>query len=172
MRRTAAQSFEELREVAGELSKSDLERLDLFREQIGICPDCGKQVIHENACPKCGGRSWVPAGGIRLAGMRKEMSMDESVKELLNRHQSGEEDFTRATEVTPEVEKAIDDAFEYHPWGPEQVAAGRHVRTALATAVKVIVDQVPPGPDRTVAIRKIREARMDANSAITHGGKY
>jgi hypothetical protein len=28
------------------------------------------------------------------------------------------------------------------------------------------------GRVRTTAIRKIREARMDANSAITHGGKY
>jgi hypothetical protein len=83
-------------------------------------------------------------------------------------------DFTRETQVTEggPVEQAIDDAFEYHPWDEEQVARGREVRDALATAVKVIVANVPPGPDRTVAIRKIREARMDANSAITHGGKY
>jgi hypothetical protein len=52
------------------------------------------------------------------------------------------------------------------------VEAGKQVRAALATAVKVIVSVVPPGPDRRTAIRKIREARMDANSAITHGGKY
>jgi hypothetical protein len=70
------------------------------------------------------------------------------------------------------VEKAIDDAFEYHPWTTEQVEAGRDVRSALAAAVKVIVDRVPPCPDRTTAIRKLREARMDANSAITHAGKY
>lgn len=81
-------------------------------------------------------------------------------------------DFTRATECTPEVASAIDDAFEYHPWDPFQVEAGRSVRLALAEAVKTIVANVPPGPDRTTAIRKIREARMDANSAITHGGKY
>jgi hypothetical protein len=81
-------------------------------------------------------------------------------------------DFTRATEVTPEVEKAVDDAFEYHPWTPEMIENGKAVRQALANAVKAIVANVPPGPDRTVAIRKIREARMDANSAITHGGKY
>ncbi len=82
--------------------------------------------------------------------------------------------FTRETHVIEggEVEKAIDDAFEYHPWTEEQIAKGKEVREALATAVKVIVANVPPGPDRTVAIRKIREARMDANSAITHGGKY
>lgn len=83
-------------------------------------------------------------------------------------------DFTRETRVIEggEVDKAIDDAFEYHPWTEEQTARGVAVREALAVAVKVIVANVPPGPDRTVAIRKIREARMDANSAITHGGKY
>ena len=87
---------------------------------------------------------------------------------------AGTVDFTRATRVIEggDVEKAIDDAFEYHPWTEEQVMKGKGVREALATAVKVIVANVPPGPDRTVALRKIREARMDANSAITHGGKY
>lgn len=81
-------------------------------------------------------------------------------------------DFTRATEVTPEVEAAIDDAFEYHKWTPEQVEAGVKIRQALAAAVKAIVAGAPPSPDRSAAIRKCRDARMDANSAITHGGKY
>jgi len=81
-------------------------------------------------------------------------------------------DFTRATELTPDVETAIEDVFEYHKWTDEQVDAGRQVRQALSDAVKTIVAYVPAGPDRTVAIRKIREAGMDANSAITHGGKY
>jgi hypothetical protein len=81
-------------------------------------------------------------------------------------------DFTRATEATDEVRAAIADAFNYHPWDAAKVAQGDKVRVALAEAVAVIVANVPPGPDRTVAIRKIREARMDANSAITHGGKY
>lgn len=81
-------------------------------------------------------------------------------------------DFTRATELTLEVAAAIDDAFEYHPWSEDAIARGKMVRVALAEAVKTIVENVPPGPDRTTAIRKIREARMDANSAITHGGKY
>jgi hypothetical protein len=39
-------------------------------------------------------------------------------------------DFTRATELTPEVSKAIDDAFEYHPWTAEQVEAGKVIRAA------------------------------------------
>ncbi len=81
-------------------------------------------------------------------------------------------DFTRATEVTPEVSAAIDDAFEYHAWDADMVDKGSIVRKALADAVRAIVANVPAGPDRTVAIRKVREARMDANSAITHGGKY
>jgi hypothetical protein len=81
-------------------------------------------------------------------------------------------DFTRATEVTPDVSNEICDVFQYHPWKPEQTVQGEAVRKVLILAVKVIVESVPPGPDRTVAIRKIREARMDCNSAITHGGKY
>jgi len=80
--------------------------------------------------------------------------------------------FTRATEVTPAVSAAIDDAFEYQPWNQEMQVRGTRVRSALADAVRIIIECVPPGPDRTVAIRKIREARMDCNSAITHGGKY
>lgn len=81
-------------------------------------------------------------------------------------------DFVRATELTPEVEKGVDDAFEYHPWDADKIQKGKAVREALATAVKVIVANVPPSADRTVAIRKIREARMDCNSAITHNGRY
>lgn len=82
------------------------------------------------------------------------------------------EDFIQATSVTPEVWDSINDAFEYHTWDEEMIKKGKTIRTALAGAVAVIITNVPPGPDRTVAIRKIREARMDCNSAITHGGKY
>lgn len=81
-------------------------------------------------------------------------------------------DFTRATEVTPEVAAQVDDAFEYHSWTPDMIGHGKVVRSALSDAVKILIQHVPPGPDRSSAIRKIREARMDANSAITHGGKY
>ena len=81
-------------------------------------------------------------------------------------------DFTRATELTPEVERQIEDAFEYHAWDATKQALGAGVRRALAEAVRVIVASVPPSPDRSSAIRKIREARMDCNSAITHDGKY
>ena len=81
-------------------------------------------------------------------------------------------DIGRAAEMTPEVEAAINDMFEYHRWDNAKVEAGGKVREALSNAVKVIVANVPPGPDRSVAIRKLRDARMDCNSAITHGGKY
>ena len=81
-------------------------------------------------------------------------------------------DITRKEELTPEVIEAIYDMFKYHPWDQTQQRLGEIVREALASAVKVIVGHVPAGPDRSAAIRKIREARMDCNSAITHGGKY
>jgi hypothetical protein len=81
-------------------------------------------------------------------------------------------DFTRARGLTPDVESAIEDAFEYHKWTDEQVTAGAAIRKALADGVKAIVAGAPPCPDRSAAIRKLREARMDANSAITHNGKY
>ncbi len=77
-----------------------------------------------------------------------------------------------AVDLTPEVETTISDMFTYHSWDNDMIFKGGLVREALANAVKVIVEHVPPGPDRTVAIRKIREARMDANSAITHAGRY
>lgn len=72
----------------------------------------------------------------------------------------------------PEIESIVDDMFEYHVWDTRKIESGKKVRQALAEAVKVIVEHVPASEDRSTAIRKIREARMDANSAITHGGKY
>lgn len=77
-----------------------------------------------------------------------------------------------ATYMDDDIDKIIEDMFTYHPWNQDQVTKGGLVRNALSAAVRVIIANVPPGPDRTTAIRKIREARMDANSAITHGGKY
>jgi len=70
------------------------------------------------------------------------------------------------------VLEIIDDMFEYHKWNAEQTEQGAAVREALASAAKVILINVPPSADRSTAIRKLRECRMDANSAITHGGKY
>lgn len=78
-------------------------------------------------------------------------------------------DINRATSITDAEVAAI---FDYQPWTSEQVASGKVVREAHGEAFKAVIENVPPCPDRTVALRKIREARMDANSAITHGGKY
>jgi hypothetical protein len=81
-------------------------------------------------------------------------------------------DVNRAAALTGDVSATLDDMFEYHEWNQTQAENGRQVRQALVQAAKTIIDCVPPSPDRTVALRKLREARMDANSAITHGGKY
>ena len=76
---------------------------------------------------------------------------------------------SRATAISDEE---VDDIMAYHPWTPEQVASGKTVRDSLGAAMKAIVENVPPSADRSAALRKLREARMDANSAITHGGRY
>lgn len=75
----------------------------------------------------------------------------------------------QATSVTDDEVK---DIMDYHKWSDEQIKAGQAIREAIGVALKVIINTVPPCPDRSVAIRKLREARMDANSAITHNGKY
>lgn len=80
-------------------------------------------------------------------------------------------DYTRATELTPEVEAAIDDAFAYHSPTSAQVEAMQVVRVALATASKVIVGNAPACADRTVALREITNAGMNANRAIVLGSK-
>ncbi len=81
-------------------------------------------------------------------------------------------DFTRAAELTTEVEAAIDAAFEFKTWIYDQSPAGLQISTAVADAVKAVVTCAPPCPDRTTAIRKLREARMDAISAISNNGEY
>lgn len=85
-------------------------------------------------------------------------------------------DPNRAAPIT-DIEKqavadALDDQYSYHAWTKEQVEAGQKVRDGLKAAAQAIIENVPPSADRTVALRKLREARMDANSAITHNGRY
>lgn len=72
----------------------------------------------------------------------------------------------------PEVISTVQDMFDYHQLNEDQKAATQIVRGILKDAVLSIIAHVPPSPDRSAAIRKLREARMDCNSAITHGGKY
>lgn len=81
-------------------------------------------------------------------------------------------DITRATGTSEEIRKEVDALFTYQPWDDEQTARGAKVREALAEAVKVIIANVPPSADRSSAIRLIRQSRMEANSAITHRGRY
>lgn len=80
-------------------------------------------------------------------------------------------DYTRAIELSPEMNEAISDAFSYHPWTTEQKSKSDLVRAALADATRVIVANVPPGPDRSSALRKLREACMDCNASITFNGR-
>lgn len=81
-------------------------------------------------------------------------------------------DINREVNLDGGNDDAVDDMFTYHKWDDQKVAKGKPITEALAAAVKAIIMNAPPCPDRTVAIRKIREARMDANSAITHEGRY
>lgn len=81
-------------------------------------------------------------------------------------------DLNRANNTTEGVEDEVANLFKYHPWDTEQTMNGDIVRGSLQHSYIAIVRHVPPCPARTVALRKIVEARMDANAAITHGGKY
>jgi hypothetical protein len=81
-------------------------------------------------------------------------------------------DLTRATALGPEVVKTVDDLFIYHPWAEEQIARGSAVRSALQDAYEMIIEVVPPCPTRTRALNCLTDARMLANAAITHKGKY
>lgn len=70
------------------------------------------------------------------------------------------------------VAEGAEDCFTYHAWNADQVAKGNAVRLALQAAFETVIANVPPSADRSTALRKIREARMYANSAITHNGRY
>ncbi len=85
-------------------------------------------------------------------------------------------DYTRTQPKTPE-EKAeagflVADVFTYHEWTDEQKDAGREVRESIGDAFLSIMKNVPPSPSRTRALNHLIDARMLANAAITHGGKY
>lgn len=77
-----------------------------------------------------------------------------------------------APSVTTEVDEEIERMFNYHAWDQERIDKGTKVRRALCDAVKVIIDNVPPCPQRTRAINNLVDARMLANSAITHDGRF
>ena len=64
------------------------------------------------------------------------------------------------------------EAFTYIPWTEGQVAAGKQVTEALIAAAETVLRVVPESPLRTRAINGLFDARMIANAAITHGGKF
>lgn len=66
----------------------------------------------------------------------------------------------------------VDDAFRYQPWMPDQHDAGEQVREALVAAAKTILRCVPETPTRTRALNGLVDARMLANAAITHRGRF
>lgn len=82
------------------------------------------------------------------------------------------EDKVNLNTATSITDEQLKDVMDYHAWTPERVEKGKKVREALAEGIRVIIENVPPSPARSCAIRKIRDARMDANSAITHNGKF
>lgn len=74
--------------------------------------------------------------------------------------------------INPEVEAEVKDLFEYHKWTEKMTEAGTAVRDALMAAVLVIIKNVPPGNSRNLALGHLIDARMKANAAISHGGRY
>lgn len=77
-----------------------------------------------------------------------------------------------ATGNSPEVRALIEERFTYRQWTAEQVNHGKVVTGAGIDFASAIVEHVPPSPTRTRALDLIEEARMLANAAITHGGKF
>ena len=81
-------------------------------------------------------------------------------------------DLNRAEGVTPEVLTEIHNLFDYKAWNADQHVAGNAVRHTLAAAYEAIVAFVPACPQRTRALNMLVDARMLANSAVTHKGRY
>ena len=90
----------------------------------------------------------------------------------LNLNANGPLNLNYAAELTPEVEALIEERFTYKQWTPEQVAHGKAVTEGAILFAKDIVQHVPPSATRTRALNLIEEARMLANAAITHEGKF
>ena len=66
----------------------------------------------------------------------------------------------------------IELAFTYKSWDQSQVARGSAVTRALIEAGKVILRNVPECPLRTRALNDLIDARMKANAASTHDGRF
>jgi hypothetical protein len=66
----------------------------------------------------------------------------------------------------------VDELFTYAAWDEDQKLAGKHVVDSLKAAFMEILIHVPPSPTRTRSLNCLVDARMLANAAITHKGKY
>lgn len=66
----------------------------------------------------------------------------------------------------------VEHAFTFHPWSDDQQRRGKEVTAALIAAAKTILTNVPECPTRTRALNNLIDARMIANAAITHDGRY
>lgn len=66
----------------------------------------------------------------------------------------------------------VREAFTYQPWDANQQARGKAVTEALINAAEAVLQAVPECPTRTRALNNLVDARMLANAAITHEGRY
>ena len=66
----------------------------------------------------------------------------------------------------------IEHAFTHQPWNADQQTRGAVVTAALIHAARMILQNVPESPTRTRAMNNLIDARMLANAAITHDGRY
>ena len=109
------------------------------------------------------------AGSDDISALRVLADVVEPVKDY-NRGDQAATEPTSADPLNRLVDAARPESLTARRFAEQvdQVLSGK----ALGNAVKAIVAGAPPSPDRSAAIRKCREARMDANSAITHAGKY
>lgn len=92
---TVAESLAAIPDAEDETPKGGAVRHSLTID----CPDCGRGVAHRGndgvfRCPKCGGSSWVPAGGVDR----------QAIKDIRNQLQKITE------EVNHEVAQTINDA--------------------------------------------------------------
>jgi hypothetical protein len=90
-----------------------------------------------------------------------------------------EKTFPTVSHFQPKSEEDLDtlhemaeEVFTYIPWNDDQKEAGASVRLTLQTAWEAIITHVPPCATRTRALNDLVDARMKANAAISHNGKY
>lgn len=81
-------------------------------------------------------------------------------------------ELNRVDHVDEAVRLKVHDLFQFHVWDDTMINSGSIVRSALEDAYNAVLHNVPPSPTRTRALNNIIDARMLANAAITHKGKY